>query len=113
MRRERSKLMKGVKMAKEDAKSTKYKPEKVSLKESAKSRVVANSTTNKKPKRCSKCKQAHHTAGKCLMPALNKRGRMKQDDLVDWHTEYHPDVIEKANKMMRYSEREPEYLDWD
>ena len=62
--------MKGVKLAKEDAKSTKYKPEKVSLKESAKSRVVANYTTNKKPKRCSKCKQAHHTAGKCLMPAL-------------------------------------------
>ena len=75
--------MKGVKMAKEDAKSTKYKPEKVSLKESAKSRVATNSTTTKKPKRCSKCKQAHHTAGKCLMPALNKQGRMKQDDLVD------------------------------
>ena len=51
MRRERSKLMKGVKMAKEDAKSTKYKPEKVSLKESAKSRFVANSTNNKKAER--------------------------------------------------------------
>ena len=105
--------MKVVKMAKEDAKSTKYKPEKVSLKESAKSRAVINSTNNKKPKRCSKCKQAHHTAGKCIMPALNKRDRRKPDDWSEWYTDYHIDVVEKANKVMRYSEGEHEYLDWD
>ena len=113
LRRERSKLMKGVKMAKEDAKSTRYKPEKVSLKESAKSSVKAKSTNTKKQKRCSKCKQEHHTAGKCLMPALNKRGRKKREEFVDWYTEYHPDVEEKAKKMMRYTTKEPEYLNWD
>ena len=90
-----------------------YKPEKVSLKESAKQSVKAKYTTTKKPKRCLKCKQEHHTAGKCLMPALNKQDRRKREELVDWYTEFHPDVEEKAKKMMRYTTKKPEYLDWD
>ena len=47
------------------------------------------------------------------MPALNKQDRRKWEELVDWYTEFHPDVEEKAKKMMRYTTKKPEYLDWD
>ena len=72
LRREQAKVFKDKKQGKEDAK-TRYKPEKVPLKESAKSVASMKSTREKSAGRCSKCNQLHHNARVCLMPAMPKQ----------------------------------------
>ena len=64
LRREQSRMFKEVKMGKDAAREDKYRPGKVPLKESAKSKSTSSKskTKSKGPKRCTKCKQEHHDA---------------------------------------------------
>ena len=91
----------------EDAK-TRYKPEKVLLKESTKS-VASKKSTRKGSGRCSKCNQLHHNARVCLMPAMPKQSRGKIG-WIDWYAEFDDEVIRLASKKKR-KVRAPELLD--
>ena len=100
MRRRQRKVFRHVRMGKEDAKKC-HRSEKLSYKHSCKSFVKSQRT-------CGKCKQKGHNARICLMPKLEKRGKV---ELFDWHPEVDPDLLEMAHKKMRRS-KSPELFDW-